>query len=153
MKLEKISSLCLYGMLGVTVIIIALFYLGGTGITPEGDSEPVCTGLLLNWMYGLLGGVFAVITTFFFVTSFHTFKRNPHTFWRNFFVFFGIVVLLAVTWFTGSGEPLQMGNYRGTGNVYFWLKTADMFLYAIYIMLGLIILLLAGINIYHIRKK
>ena len=58
-----------------------------------------------------------------------------------------LVVVLAVSWCMGSDRPLNMPGYDGTENVPFWLKVSDMFLYAIYTLLGIALALIAGFGI------
>ena len=42
---------------------------------------------------------------------------------------------------------MEIPGYGGTENVSFWLKLADMFLYAIYVLLGVAVLLIVGSGI------
>lgn len=152
MKPVKISSSILYTVVGITLcIVIFLFF---SEVTVSGsDTMPDSASVLISWMSILLGISVIALCVFFVIKFIQTFKRNPRTFWRNFLVFFGILVLLAITWFLGNGNPLLIDSYKGVGNVYFWLKLTDMFLYAIYVLLGLSILTIAGIQVYRFLKK
>lgn len=58
-----------------------------------------------------------------------------------------LVVLLVATYSAGSDQPLVIPGYSGTENVPFWLKLTDMFLYSIYIMMGILVLLILGFGI------
>ena len=71
-------------------------------------------------------------------------------------IFIGIgflLLLLAGAYVLGSGRPLPMPNYSGDANTFVWLKVIDMWLYTIYILLGLVIVALVGGIIWNYFKK
>ena len=150
MKTEKLSSIVLYVALGITLLLFSIFYFGGMDSTRDDFDK---TSLLLCWMY-LIAGLCLVVTCIFFCIKFgQTFRRNPRTFWRNFIVFFSILILFFVTWFLGSNEPIQSLEYTKTESYSFWLKLSDMFLYALYVLLGLTILAAPGMSVFKSLKK
>ena len=150
MKTEKISSIVLYVALGITLLLFSVFYIGGMDSTGDDFDK---TSLLLSWMY-FIAGLCLVVTFIFFCIKFgQTFRRNPRTFWRNFIVFFSILILFFVTWFLGSDEPIQSLEYTKTASYSFWLKLSDMFLYALYVLLGLTILVAPGMSVFKSLKK
>lgn len=153
MKPEKISSKILYAALGITVVVLAVFYFVGTNASDSAGSDFDKTSLLLGWTYFLFGLCIVASCIFFGIKFVQTFRRNPHTFWRNFLVFSGVLILFAVTWLLGSGEPIHSLNYALQGNSYFWLKLTDMFLYATYALLGAAILAIFGMYIFKSLKK
>jgi hypothetical protein len=64
-----------------------------------------------------------------------------------------LAVLLLCTYWAGNGNPLPISGYEGDENTSFWLKLADMWLYSIYILLGLVVLTLIGGIIWSYIKK
>lgn len=58
-----------------------------------------------------------------------------------------LIVVMIFSWAIGSDQALVMPGYDGTENVPFWLKLSDMFLYTIYILMGITVLLILGFGI------
>ncbi len=143
----------LYALLGITVLIICIFYFGGQVTDANNNSEPVYTSVLLYWMYFLFILSSVVLIAFSIRKFIQIFKENPRTFWRNFIVFSLMVVLLLATWLLGSGKILNIEGYDGNENTYFWLKLSDMFLYSVYVLLALAVLAVIGANFWQIAKK
>ena len=64
-----------------------------------------------------------------------------------------LIVILACTFLLGNGHPLPIPGYEGDANTTVWLKVIDMWLYTIYILLGLVIMVLVGGIIWSYFKK
>ena len=152
MKTAKISSIILYAALGISLGILAVFYFGGVNTAVSADNFDK-TSLFLYWTYFLLSLCFVVTCIFSGIKFGQTFHRNPRTFWRNFIVFSGILILFGITWLLGNGDPIQSLKNLELGNTYFWLKLTDMFLYAIYVLLGLTVLAVPCLYVYKLLKK
>lgn len=152
-RIQKVSGGVLGVLLVVTLVVLCLFFFGGE--TPEDErlvadlslAEPAYTDVLMGWMYvlfGLAGVVSLAGVLYKFVARCLV---APHSALRSLSGVVLLVGVLALSWFLGSDRPLDMPGYDGTENVAFWLKTADMFLYSIYILLGMAIALIAGFGI------
>ena len=61
-----------------------------------------------------------------------------------------LILLLGVSWLCGSERPLDLPGYDGGENTPFWLRLADMFLYAVYVLLGVGVALVVGFGV---RKR
>ena len=48
------------------------------------------------------------------------------------YVLAGSIIVLAITWFMGSPEKLEIISYDRSDNVGFWAQATDMFLYSLY---------------------
>lgn len=153
LRIQRISGLVLGLLLAATAVVLCLFFLGGE--TPEGQrllpelsqSEPAQTDALLVWMYVLFG--LALLVTLGGVTYKFVARciLSPRSALRSLSGMALLAVVLGVSWCAGSDRPLDMPGYDGTENVAFWLKAADMFLYAIYILLGIAAALALGFGI------
>lgn len=143
----KVSYYVLYVLFAITLIVLGLFFFGGDA---QGDAvlmgvdpamwQPAQTDSLLYLMYGLFGlAVLATVLAFLFQFG-AALKDNPGNALKSLLGFVFLIALLVIAWAMGSGEPLVIPGYDGTDNVPFWLKLTDMFLYTIYILLGLTIL-------------
>ncbi|MDR0988391.1 MAG: hypothetical protein LBM06_02880 [Prevotellaceae bacterium] len=147
-RIQKISSAALYVMLVVTLIILGLFYFGGETpvaqrvVADTSMSEPLQTDTLIYWMYVLL--VATVVVTL--LGALYKFVAglidSPLAAVKSLIGLILLAAVMVISWNVGSGEPLKMPAYDGTENVYEWLKLTDMFLYTIYVLMGVLILLM-----------
>ncbi|MEG1685073.1 MAG: hypothetical protein RR319_03895 [Bacteroides sp.] len=146
-KIQKISSSVLYGILAISLVILGLFFFGGT-VDPNAEMiEPVYTDPLIYWMYALLGVTIAITLAAAIFQLISNFMDAPKEAIKSLVGVAALVVLLIFSWVIASGEPLVMPAYDGAENVPFWLKLTDMFLYTIYFMMGAMILLIFGFSI------
>lgn len=152
-RIQNVSGTVLYVILGITLIILILFF--GGGEVPEAQrqvldltkEEPLYTDALLYWMYALL-----LLTVLLSLgTALYKFAGkwadSPREAMRSLLGMALLLCVLAVSWMFGSEIPLDMPGYEGTENVPFWLKLADMFLYTIYVLLGVAVLLIIGFGV------
>ena len=153
LRIQRLSGAVLWLLLGVTLLVSVGFFMGGE--TPEGQrvvadaslSEPRGTDGLMVWMYVLLGLTLLVSVTGVIVKFAARCVVAPRSALRSLMGVALVAVVLAVSWWAGSGSPLSMPGYDGGENVPFWLKVADMFLYTIYVLMGLAVALMAGFGI------
>ncbi|WP_300701465.1 hypothetical protein [Bacteroides sp.] len=152
-RIQKVSSTALYVMLAITLVILGVFFFGGETpldqrmVADPSLSEPAQTDALIYWMYILLA-VTVIVTVaaaiFQFVSGF---IESPKNAIKSLIGLILIVVVLIISWSAGSDQTLVIQGYSGTENVPFWLKLTDMFLYTIYILMGVMILLIFGFGI------
>ena len=152
-KIQRVSGLALTVMLLITLVILGLFFFGGEAsmdqrvVSDPALSQPLYTDAILYWNYILfvLGVVAIVIGVVYQFGS--MFADSPKAALKSLIGIVALVLILVVTWAAGSGEPLVIPGYEGTENVPFWLKLTDMFLYTLYIEVGVMILLMLGFGI------
>lgn len=138
-KAWKISNVTLWIILGVSLIIALLFYCGGE--VPEAQRivydlpQPSFTDLLIGWVFVLLALAFISII----LLEIYKYAANDekssvlHT--VSFTGACGLLFLLFLTWVVGDGDTLNVPGYVGSYNNSFWLKTCDMWLYSISILI------------------
>ena len=145
-KIRKLSSWMLTGGIIVSVIVLAMFYLGGVVDPAAENKEPVNTSLLLYWCYALFGVTMVCLVLFGIMQFFSTLKTKPKAALGSLVVLIAFVVLLGVTYAMGDATPLPGINVDSAQfNTAGWLKVSDMWIYSTYVLLGLSVLaMIAG---------
>lgn len=146
-KIHKTSKMVLYVTAAITIVITLLFLFGGqmaeaqrvTTVDPS-VSQPAFTGVLLYWMYALLGITILVLLGFSILGLFSGLKTNRKATIESLLGLVALVVLLIVTYFMGNGTPLNIVGYNGPDNVPGTLKMTDMWIFSMYVMLALTII-------------
>lgn len=145
-KIRKFSSWTLLLLAIISIGILALYYFGGTVAAENqlpqimGKLEPTFTGALLYWMYFLLILVIAAWIIFSVVGFFSSLKNNPKRAINSLIALAVLAGLLVLTYFMGNGTPLNIVGYEGPDNIPTTLRMTDMWLYSVYVLLGLCIL-------------
>lgn len=147
----KLSYYVLYVLFAAILVVIGLFFFGGDakdgavimGVDPE-MWQPAYTDALLYLTYAL----FAIVSISAVVSFFHFLVSNPKASMGSLYVLAGSIVVLAITWFMGSPEKLEIISYSGTDNVGFWAQATDMFLYSLYTLfvVAIVCMLLGAIK-------
>jgi hypothetical protein len=143
MNISRISSIILYIIMGISVILTILFFAGGyvEGTNGTNLAEPVNTDYLIIWNYILL--VIALILALVFPVIF--ILKNPKRAVRIIIVLLALLVLVFISYQFASDEPLNLVNYNGPDNIPSTLKIVDTGLFLTYFM----ILLAFGAIIYN----
>jgi predicted RND superfamily exporter protein len=138
MKFAKIAKFLLWALMGISLVLVGIFFFGGfvEGTAGTSAAEPLITETILRWAYALL-----IITAFFalgfpLVFIFENLKSAKRL---------GIVIVIgAVLIFISnrlaSDELLNLIQYTGPDNVPGTLKTVGTFLIFTYI-LGIVAIL------------
>ena len=122
----------------VGIVASVMFFAGGSegSLEVAGDflNIPKFTDLLLYWIYVLVGLV--VLVTFGFVLAklVETFKVDAKAGIRSVLVVLGAVGLVALCWFLGSPEKIEILGYEGTDNVGNMARMSDAIMYLVYIL-------------------
>ncbi|WP_298071698.1 hypothetical protein [uncultured Bacteroides sp.] len=152
-KIQNISGSALLVMLLLTVVVIAMFFFGGETpmeqrlVADPSLSEPAQTDLLIYWMYILFGVTVAVTLVAAIYQLVTNFIDSPKATIKSLLGVVFLVVVMIFSWVIGSEQALAIPGYDGSENVPFWLKLSDMFLYTIYILMGVTVLLIIGFGI------
>lgn len=155
-KIHRTSRTVLYLSVFISLVVLALFYLGGQ--VPEAQklvadqSQPKFTDMVLYWAYILLGVTIVVLLLFALGDFFKSLKDNPKKALGGLVIFIGLVALLGITYVIGDGTLLNIPGYDGPDNNPTTLKVTDMWIYSIYIMLGLTMLAIVLMPVFK-RKK
>ena len=139
--LNKLSSIVLYVLCAITIVITLLFFLGGD-VDPNADYvEPVYTNAMINLMYAcfFLTAILAAVSAIWqFVIKLSSNKGSA----IKTVVSFGLVIiLLVVSYFISSGEQFTL---LGSGEVVAedTVRMVDMMIYTIYAQSFIAILLM-----------
>ncbi len=143
-KIHRASKTTLLVGIIISILVMALFYLGGQ--TPAQEkimadlSQPKYTDIMLYWCYILLVVTIIVLIGFAISAFFKQLKESPKKALSGFLVLIGLAAMLIITFILGDGTPLNIAGYSGTDNVAGTLKMTDMWLFSCYIMLVLTVL-------------
>ncbi len=150
--IEKISGITVLLLGIVSVVLVALIYVGGNAesltIGEDVLTVPKFTEPLIFWCYILIGltiGITLILTLIGFVK---TFAESPIAGLKTLIPIAIFVVLFVVAWSLGSSDKVSIIGYEGTDNVGFWAQFTDMIIYAIYALFIAVIATIAGSAIY-----
>lgn len=153
-KIRKMSSWTLLGVMLVSVIVFAMFYFGGVVDSAAEKPEPVNTSLLLYWCYVVFGIAVALLFLFGLVHFFATLKSRPKAAISSLGVLVAFLAMLGITYAIGDTTPLPGINADSAQyNVASWLKISDMWIYSIYILLGLSVLAIVSGSVKRVFSK
>ncbi len=132
MPISKISQYILWGLMAISLVLVAIFFFGGFVEGTEGTStaEPLITETILRWAYVLLiiTGIIAVaFQLIFMVTNRKALKSMG--------IVLGIaVVLIFLSYQLADDTILNLIQYTGPDNVPGTLKTVGTALIFTYIL-------------------
>ena len=133
--IPKVTILVLM-LLGILAAV--MFFAGGSegSLEVAGDflNIPKFTDLLLYWIYVLVGLVILVTFGFVLAKLIATFKVDPKAGIRSVLVVLAAVGLIALCWFLGSPEKVEILGYEGTDNVGNMARMSDAIMYLVYIL-------------------
>ena len=132
MKFAKISKYFLWALMGVSLVLVAIFFFGGFIEGTEGTSiaEPLITNTILRWAYILfiIAAFFSLAFPLVFIAG------NLKSAKRLGIVIVIGAVLIFISNRLASDEVLNLIQYTGPDNVPGTLKTAGTFIIFTYIL-------------------
>jgi hypothetical protein len=115
MSTSRISSIILYVLMAISVILILLFFFGGyvEGTKGTNFAEPVNTNYILIWAFMLfvIAGLAAIIFPLIYLIL------NPKRAIKSLIMLGVIAVFIFIAYQIASDEVLNLINYRGPDNV------------------------------------
>lgn len=137
-KLTRIINIILWVLMGVSIVLVVLFYFGKIvpGTEETNMEEPVITELFLKWTYIMAIGATVVALGFSIVNLIN----NPKALKQSLIMIVVGAVLVVAAYFLADDRVLSMPGYEGTQNVPETLKFAGTFLWLAYILAGLAVL-------------
>ena len=148
---KKISTAVLWVCMLITLVLSGRFFY--VFFTQSLDSDSPEISALLSFIFSLLIITFCTGMIFSFFYYIRQWKENPKKARQSITVIIAWGLLLLITWLFGTGNPLPLIGYKGNENTFLWLKLTDMWLYSIYILLGLGFFALFGGIIWSYLKK
>lgn len=135
--MDNLPKITLYALIAVSLVFTVMFWVGGQSeveINGEYWSEPVYTGLYLNWAY-VLCGIALVLTLLIALVKFViNFTSNPKKGVAALLVMIAFVAVFVISWYLGSDARLEIIGYEGTDNEGVMVRYSDMCLYSAYIL-------------------
>jgi len=150
---DKIPALTAVLLVSVSIILVALIYVGGNAesidnIAGEALTVPRFTDALLYWSYVLV--ILAVCITILgaILGYVKDFISNPVSAVKSLIPIALFVLLFVIAWNLSSGEKLSIIGYEGTENEGSWAQFSEMVIYAIYALFAAIGLTIVGARVY-----
>lgn len=146
--MKKISSITLWVIFLVTIVLTGMFFGGATEEVPTatGTTEsPVNLDLFLQWNYVVVGVGVVALLLFAIAQLFSMFKSNPKGAIATIGTFVAFFALLGICYSISNSEAYY-AVVNGTPVTYTIeeMKVVDMWLYSSYAMFAIIIVLIAG---------
>lgn len=140
--IEKIPGISALLLVAVSIILVALIYVGGNDDPNDFAGElltvPKFTDALLYWTYFLMS-LTLFITLFMALRGYvKSFISSPKSALKSLIPIALFILLFVVAWNIGSGERMSIVGYEGTENEGFWAQFTDMMIYVIYALFGAI---------------
>ena len=134
-KINKLTLILLWVLMGLTVIFAVIFFIGGVVPGTEGTryEEPRITNSFIIYAY-VLFGIALLITLFFSVRNF---VLNPKGLRLSLIALVIGVVLIGVAALLADNTVLDLPHYKGKDNVPRTLFLTDVGLYVAYFLLAL----------------
>jgi hypothetical protein len=149
---ERVSGLTVLLLGIVSVILVALIYLGGNAeslvIGEDTLTVPKFTDPLLYWSYLLVVlaiGITISLTIYGFVK---TLIASPAAALKTLIPLILFAVIFIVSWMLGSAEKISIIGYEGTENEGFWAKFSDMLIYSSYVLFVALLVTIVGASVY-----
>lgn len=154
--LEKISGLTVLLLGLVSVVLVALIYVGGENdpliVGEDSLTNPRFTNPLLYWSYFLLVLTLGITVLFTLIGFIKKLTESPKSALKSLIPLVLFALVFVVSWFLGSGEQIAIIGYEGTENQGFWAQFSDMIIYSIYALFIGLAITIVGAGIYRKYK-
>ena len=122
--MQKISSIVLYILIAISVVLGLMFYLGPTEII-AGEDAPSFTSTFLVWTV-ILFGIAVLVALSSAVVSMIS---NPKVLVRSFISVGIIAVIFLLVYVLSAGEPMSVKDIEVTASTSKWVSTGLNFTY------------------------
>ncbi len=155
--MKKISSIALWVSIAVTIVIAAMFFLGGETeamLSTGGETTtPVYTDALMYWVYAIVLIGVAALIIFAIKTLITMFQTDAAAATKSLVTVLAFVALLVVCYvMSPSTEFSRIVNGETQTFSEFEMKMTDMWLYSIYFLVAATILLVVGFGVKKLIK-
>jgi hypothetical protein len=146
--IRKISSWILIAACAISGVVFGLFYFGGEGETIVPNLwNPAHINTLLFWIYFMFCICAAGMVLFGIIQFTNSFKANSKKSLMTLGALAGFFLLLFLSYTLADDTPIASLTSPETQrfNVPFWLSVIDMWIYTIYVLMGVAVLaIIAG---------
>lgn len=154
---EKIPTIIAITLVSVSVILVLLIYVGGSGesiYNSAGElmSVPRFTDVLIYWTYFLVALTIIITLVMVGRTNIKSYIINPKSAIKSLIPIILFILVFVLSWIFGSSEEVKIIGYDGNQNVGDWARFCDMMIYPVYVMLIALILTIIGAQIYKSLK-
>lgn len=134
-SIRKSSSYALLALATISLIVFALFFLGGYEFDAKGNKVYGFTDLLIYWTYIL--GFLTILSVCLFALKgfFSKLSENAREALKSIIGPLALVALLVITYFIGDDTPMKVSAEAQRFNTSGWLKLSDMWIYSTYVLL------------------
>lgn len=159
-KQIKASSWALGILFIISAVVLILFYGVGYGNTTYSNgknlTDPTYTGLLIIWLYALVGLCILAVLGFGIAAAFRNMKTKASGQKRTGFagwVFLFTFALIAVSYFLASTNPVTLGDNSVVDTTWV-LKLSDVCLFSIYglVIVSVLCSVLSMLGIFKAKK-
>lgn len=135
-QIRKVSGYTLLISALVSLVVFALFFMGGSEMVTKGTTEYkvyAFTDLLLYWSYILFGAT-CIATIFFAIQKGLSGGSSDKAAKTSSYIAFGVLIIsLVLGYMIGDATPIEGLNQDAQRfNTEGWLKATDMWLYSTY---------------------
>lgn len=149
---EKVSGFSVLILGLVSVVLVALMYLGGNAeslmVGEEALTVPKFTDPLLYWSYFLLVLIVVITIGFTLVGFVKQLIETPKSALKTLIPIALFAIIFVTSWFLGSSEKISIIGYEGTENEGFWAQFSDMIIYSCYTLFVALVATIIGSSIY-----
>jgi hypothetical protein len=140
-KISKLSNLLLWVIVSVSMVVFGFGFLGGEA--PESTIErsvPKYLDFVIYWDYVVFGAAIVGFLLFLIYQFVINFLDKPKSAIVSLGVLVGFIALMVICYAAGSTTPVPVNPELAEFNSPFWLKTIDMWIFSLSIMMGICLL-------------
>jgi hypothetical protein len=155
--MKSLPKISLWVLFGLSLLIGLLFYFGGNSGSIQSGGEaiemPTYVNPLIYWAYFLIILAIAITIGFLVIQFILKLKDDSKAALKSLVALVGVALLIIVSFFLGSSEPIQITGYEGTDNSGFWAQFTDMCLFSMYALVTVAFLSIFAVGLFKQVKK
>jgi hypothetical protein len=153
-KIRKITSWLLWLVLGCSIIVFFIYFLGGEAEESTIELKvPKYTDLMLYLDYIVFGAAVFSFILFGLYQFILTFVTKPKSALISLGIIVGFLAFFIICYNLGDATPLVVSEDSEKYNTPFWLKMSDMWIFTLTIMLGACLLACLGFAVKQVVDK
>ena len=153
-KISKLSGSLLWVVTLISLVVFGFGFLGGEA--PESEVErfvPKYVDWVIYWDYIVFFAALLAFLIFLVYQFVVDFIDKPKSAIISLGILFGFAALMVLCYVAGSTTPLPLSVDLAEYNTPFWLKSVDMWIFSLTIMMGACLLAALGFAIKQVFDK